>query len=162
VLKKVALVLAALLALYLGVGWLIRMLASDETKIRWLVEGMEQAYNTGDAGDCVAPLARNWRHEGYEIDRQFLLGAVFQASRERDKETREMLTRVDVDEDALAITVDGERATLAAEAVFSRLRKGEWQETWRIRVEGELVDGEDGWEILRTRHSDVRGTHLGR
>ena len=161
-LKRILLALAGLLFVYLGVGYLIHLLASDQTEIRWLVEDMEEAYNTGDAGDCVAPLARNWRHEGYELDRQVLLGAVFQASRERDRSTHEMLTRVEVAEDSIQVAVDGERATLTVEAVFWRLRKGAWEETWRIRVEGELADGEDGWKIVKTRHSDLRGTHLGR
>ena len=101
-------------------------------------------------------------HEGHSIDRQLLLGALFQAARERDRETRELLSKVEVDEDAAAITVEGERATLACEALFSRLRRGTWEEAWRARFTAELVDGDDGWEIVRSRHEDLRGTHLGR
>jgi hypothetical protein len=31
-----------------------------------------------------------------------------------------------------------------------------------MRVEAELVKGEDGWEVVKSRHRDVEGTHLGR
>lgn len=162
VLKKILIGLVALTVLYLGTTFLIRSLASDETKIRWLVAGMEEAYNGGHAGQCVAPLAKNWRHAGTELDRELLLGALFQASRERDPKTRQHLSRVEVDEDAAAVTVTGERATFGADATFSRLRRGAWEETWRLRIEAELENGADGWEIVASRHTDLRGTHLGR
>ncbi len=160
--KKLVLSLLALLALYLGIGPLRRLFASDETKIRWLVEQMEEAYNAGRPGSCVGPLAKGWRHEGYEIDRELLLGALFQAARERDRETRQLLSRVVVDEDALVIRVDGARATLEVPATFSRLRAGQWQESWRISVTAELEHGDEGWEIARSRHADLAGTHLWR
>jgi hypothetical protein len=161
-LKKVLLSALALAALYLGIGGLVRFFASDETKIRWLVEGMEEAYDAGRPGSCVGPLARDWRHDGYSLDREMLLGGLFQAARDRDRETRELRTRVDVEPGSLEIAVDGERATLAAVARFERLRAGEWQESWRARIEAELVDGDEGWEIVKSRHEDLAGTHLGR
>lgn len=160
--RRILLALAVLVLSWFGSGFVMRLFASDETKIRWLVERMEEAYNAGRPGSCVGPLARNWRHEGSEIDRQLLLGALFETARDRDQETRKLRSRVEVDEAAAVIQVEGERATLALEAVFSRLRQGQWSETWRARVEAELVDGDGGWEIVKSRHADVAGTHLGR
>lgn len=160
--KKILGLVLALGALYLAALFLVDLFTSDETKIRRLVADMEQAYNRGKPGSCVGPLARDWRHEGYELDRELLLGALFQSARDRDRETRELRTRVEVDEDAALVTVDGARATLTAEAAFFRLRAGAWQESWRMRVEAELADGDDGWEIVRSRHEDLAGTHLGR
>jgi hypothetical protein len=161
-LKKILLPLVALIALYLGAGLVIRFFASDETKIRWLVAQMEEAYNAGRPGSCVGPLAKDWRHEGYSIDREQLLGGLFQAARERDRETRELRTRVEVDEEAVEVTLDGSRATLATEARFFRLRAGAWEPSWHLRVTAELEDGDDGWEIVKSRHEDLAGTHLGR
>jgi hypothetical protein len=159
--KKIALGLVALAALYLGCRWLVRALASDETRIRWLVERMEQGYDEGDPGDCVGPLAADWRHEGYELNRELLFGGLLQiAMQERERETRELLTRVELS--GLRISVSGDTAELECEAAFSRRRRGEWQETWRMRAWAELVDGDDGWEIVRSRHQDLRGTELGR
>lgn len=160
--KKILLPLFALLVLYLGIGLVIRFFASDETKIRWLVAQMEQAYNAGRPGACVGPLAKAWRHEGYELDREMLLGGLFQAAREREKETRQLRSKVEVDEDALEVVVNGERATLSTQAVFWRLRAGSWVQSWHLRIQADLVDGEEGWEIVKSRHDDLAGTHLGR
>ena len=160
--KKLVLALLALVALYLGIAWLVRLFTPDETKIRRLVAQMEDAYNRGNPGDCVEPLARDWRHERYALDRQLLFGALLQTAQERDHETRALLTRVAIDEDAATVNVQEGGAQLELEALFERRRAGEWHETWRIRVEAELADGDDGWEIVKSRHQDVRGTHLGR
>ena len=160
--RKILGLVLALGALYLVGAWLVDTFTSDETKIRRIVADMEEAYNAGKPGSCVGPLAKDWRHEGYELDRELLLGALFQASRERDRETKQLLSCVAVDEDAAEVTLDGERATLACEAVFSRLRHGAWEETWRIHAEAELADGDDGWRIVKSRHQDLRGTQLGR
>jgi hypothetical protein len=160
--RKILLLALALGALWVVGAWLVELLTSDETKIRRLVADMEEAYNAGSPGSCVGPLARDWRHEGYEVDRELLLGGLFQAARERDRETKQLRTRVEVDEDAMEVTVEGEHAALACDAVFSRLRAGQWNETWRAHLEAELADGDDGWKIVRSRHRDLRGTHLGR
>jgi hypothetical protein len=161
-LRRVLGALLVLAVLVLGTRGLVRFLAPAEAKIRRLVEQMEDAYNAGKPGTCVGPLARDWRHEGHSIDRQMLLGGLFQAARERDPETRELRSRVAVDDGTLSVTVDGERAELSAEATFSRLSAGEWREAWRARFEAELEHGDDGWKIVRSRHADVAGTHLGR
>lgn len=160
--QRLLLVAFVLLALFFGGRGLVRFLASDETKIRRTVAGMEAAYNEGSPGGCVGPLAKGWRHEGSEIDRDMLLGALFEAARDRDKETRQLRTHVDVDEEAARIQIDGERATLSLEAVFSRLRAGAWEPAWRVVFEAELTNGDDGWEIVKSRHQDESGTHLGR
>jgi hypothetical protein len=160
--KPIVAVVLALVTLYLGAGFVMRFFASDETKIRWLIEGMEEGYNSGSPSACVEPLALDWRHDGSEIDRRLLLGALFEAARDRDKATRALRTKVEVDEQAATITVEGERATLATDAVFSRLVAGTWKETWRAHFEAELAGGDHGWEIVQSRHLDQSGTHLGR
>lgn len=160
--KKLLLALGFALVLYLGVRWVVHALTPDEQRIRNLLVEMEQAYNEGDAGDCVAPLARDWHHEGYELDRRMVLGAVFQASRERDRELGIQLSRVDVDEDGAEVAVAGDHATVSVVATFQRWRKGEWQDSWHFRAHGELVDGDEGWEFVRTRHEDLQGTQLSR
>lgn len=160
--KKLLLALLALAGLYFSGRSLVRFFSSDETKIRRLVAQMEEAYNEGSPGSCVGPLAKDWRHEGYDIDREMLLGALFQTARDREHETRQLRSSVSVDEDAVDIVVDGDRARLTAEATFSRLRAGQWEESWRLRITAELEDRDDGWEIVKSRHEDLRGTQLGR
>ena len=160
--RKLLLPLLGIVALYLGVGFVVRFFTPAETKIRKRVAHMEDAYNRGNPGECIEPLARDWHHAGYELDRQMLFGALLQTAQERSHETRELLTRVTIDEDAATVNVQDERATLELEALFERRRGDTWHETWRIRVTAELVDGDDGWQIVASRHEDLRGTQLGR
>jgi len=154
--------LLALGALYAGVAFLVEVLTPEETKIRRLLGDMEEAYNAGRPGSCVEPVAKDWHHEGHEIDRELLFGALVQTALDRDRETKELRTRVELDEDAAEVAVDGERATAACDATFFRLRAGQWSESWRVHLEAELEDRDDGWEIVRSRHRDLAGTHLGR
>ena len=157
-----ALALAALPLLYLGGRSVFLWLTPDESRIRWIVADMEQAYNAGDPSGCVEPIARTWRHAGTELDRQMLFGALLRIAQERDRETRALRSRVEVDEDAAEVEIDGEQATLTVEATFQRRRGDEWKPSWTVRITAELVDGDDGWEIVRSRHEDRAGTHLGR
>lgn len=157
-----ALTLASLPLAWLGSGFVLRWFASDETKIRWLVESMEESYNVGDPSDCVEPIAADWRHAGTEMDRRMLFGALLSIAQERERETRQLRSRVEIDEEAAKIVLAGERATLTLDAQFLRKRSDEWQPSWHVRITAELVDGDDGWEIVSSRHEDLAGTHLGR
>ena len=161
--KRALLVVFALVFLFFLGRWIVIALASDETKIRWLVENMEDGYNEADAGDCIGPLAEDWTHEGYEVERELIRGAILQDYlQDRDRETKKLRRRVDVDHDTLVVEVDGDTARFTVEVTFERLREGEWEETWRMRAQAELQAGEDGWKIHRTRHEDLRGTQLSR
>ena len=161
-LKRLVLLLLAVVACsFLGRA-LYRALASDETKIRWMVRDMVEGYDEGDVGDCIGPFAEDWRHEGHEITRELLRGALLQTALERDPATKQQLSSVDLDEDSLVVEVDGASARVACEARFSRLRRGAWEPAWTLRAEAELEKREEGWKIVRSRHQDVRGTELGR
>jgi hypothetical protein len=157
-----ALVLAALPLVYLGSGVVLRWFASDETEIRWLIEGMAESYNVGDPSDCVEPIAAGWRHAGTEMDRRMLFGALLQIAQERERETRALRSRVEIDANAATIVVAGEEATLTLDAQFLRRKGADWQPSWLVRITADLVDGDDGWEIVASRHEDLAGTHLGR
>lgn len=157
-----ALGLAALPLLYLGSGIVLRWFVADETEIRWIIADMEEAYNVGDPSGCVDPIAQTWRHAGSELDRSMLFGALLRIAQERERETRALRSRVEVDEEAAEIVVTDERATLALDATFLRRRGEEWKPSWEVRITAELVDGDDGWEIVSSAHEDRAGTHLGR
>jgi len=162
--KKFALALtfASIPLLYLGSGIVLRWFASDETEIRWLVESMEENYNVGDPSGCVEPIAAGWQHAGTELDRRMLFGALLRIAQERERETRRLRSRVEVDEAAATIAVEGERATLSVDAQFLRRKGDDWQPAWHVRITAELADGDDGWEVVTSRHEDLAGTHLGR
>jgi hypothetical protein len=160
--KRLALLLVAVaLTSFLGRA-LYRALASDETKIRWMVADMVRGYDEGDVGDCIGAFAESWRHEGSEITRELLRGALIQTALERDPATKRQSSRVEIQAESLVVTVAGDKARLECEARFSRLRHGEWEPTWDLHAEAELEKGEHGWRIVQSRHRDLRGTELGR
>ena len=161
--KHILLVILGSVAVFFLGRALVLSFVSDETKVRWLVEGMEEGFNEGDLSDTVGPLDKRWRHDGYSLDREYLKAGLFQAFRdERDRETRNRTSRVEIDWEGFVLEVEGDGARIELEARFSRRRKDVWEQTWHIRVFGDLERGEDGWKIVRTRHDDLKGTQLSR
>lgn len=161
---RVLLVLLGLVVLGFGGRALIRTLASDETLIRWEIEAMERGYNSGDVGDAIAPLTKDWVHEGYELNRDLLhAGLVGEFFQDRHPVTKELLRRAELVEDSLEVELTGADAARAnAEVVFSRLEQEAWGEAWRARIESDWERREDGWRLVHSRHSDLRGTQLSR
>jgi len=159
--KRVLLGLLFLVVALIAVRQVVFLLASDETKIAWLIEGMEEGFNDAHAGRAVEGLANDWGHAGSPIDRSSLQAALFQEFRSfgQSKKGRETY-RVTVIEDSLEITVDGDRASIACEAEFARQHEEEWSPVWRIRIDAKLEDGEDGWRFTSSSHEDLVGWGL--
>jgi hypothetical protein len=160
--KRFLAIALAFAALFLGARWLWHALASDERKIRWLVEGAADGFDEAHSGPVLDALTLDWLHESTPgFDRAVLVDVLralyFQ---ERDPSTRRFRYRVEIDAAALAIAVEGERARLAGEARFDRSLQGEWKPIWRVRFEADLIDGDDGWRVARSRHEDLEGRGL--
>ena len=161
--KHILLILLGSVAVFFLGRALVLAFVSDETKIRWLVEEMEAGFNAGDLSDCVGPLDDDWSHDGHSLTLEYLKGGLFQAFREeRDRETGKRTSKIEIAEDGIYVEVEDEAARIEVEARFSRFKRDVWEETWHIRVFGDLEKGEDGWKITRTRHDDLKGTQLSR
>lgn len=157
--KRVLLLLALALVVVLGVRWVVLALVPDETKIRWVVEEMEEGFNEGSAKRSVSGLAEDWSHEHArgmtaELLQRYLFGE-FQGMRAQGDHRLD--ARVEVDEDELSIQVDGQEASLDGEATFSRLQAGEWVPNWRVRFHARLEDRDDGWLVVRSSSEDLEG-----
>ena len=168
--KRVLTVLGTVLLIYFGGRALYRAMASDEQKIRWAVEGMFEGYNTAQPRLCVGPLAEDWRHDSWPgLDRELLRGGLFRVSmQDRDRQTKELTTRVELVPESLFISVEGDTASFELEAFTSHHARPEpgadreWEERWRFHVWAQLEKGEDGWKIVTSRHEDLAGTQLSR
>jgi len=161
--KHVLFVLAASVMAFVLGRMVILAFVSDETKIRWLIQEMEEGFNDGDLSDCIGPLHTDWKHDGHSMNRDYLKGGLFQTFREeRDRDTGRRTSKVEVDLESFSVEVEDEQARFEVEALFSRFKRDAWEETWHIRVFGDLEQGEDGWKITRTRHDDLSGTQLSR
>jgi hypothetical protein len=153
----------SLAALALLLAWggcaLWRGLASDETQIRWRIEEVTEAFNAGRPGSAVKPLADAWwdKTSGIHKDtlHQLLVGMLF---REKDAQGR-FRYAVEVPAETLVIEVlDDGTAHATLEASFFRKRNELRELKWRVAVEADFVDGDDGWEIVATEHWTLAGT----
>jgi len=161
--KRVLLILLGAVVLWFGFRGLRYALASDETKIEWLLERMEEGYNEGHAGRTVSGFHRDWHHADYPIDREQVRGGVFVMDREqRAQGSGELTRRVSIGREELVIEVSGDHASARFPLTFARLEQGAWHDTWKARVFAELEHGENGWLIVSSRHEDIEGTALSR
>ena len=148
------------LAVLLFAGWRVRlMLASPETRIRWRVEEMLEAFNEARLSPIMKGVAEGWRDEGERVDRERLAdGLRYTFFQEKDPKTKAFRYRVELEEE-LAIVVDDKdarHATVALLARFDCLRLEEWTPTWRVRIEAELVEHEEhGWQVSRSKRETL-------
>ena len=164
--RRILLLLIAAGALFgLGLG-LRRALASDETRIRWLIEGAVDGFNDSRPRRVVDVLSMDWydRTTGVHRDTlfQILVATAFQ---EKDPETGRFLWELVVPEESVAIDVSdapGEGATARLEAALWRKLGEERELRWRIAVEALLREGEDGWEVWSTSYQALEGRGPGR
>ncbi len=148
----------ALLAAW-GAWALRRALVSDETRIRWRIEEALEAFNAGRPGSAVEPLAEDWydRTNGLHKDtlHQILVGVLMQ-----ERGAREGFPWVlALNEETLTIAVGSEgRAESSLEASLARRRGDALETTWRVVIQAEWRDGEDGWQVVSTEHQTLSGS----
>ncbi len=140
--------LIALLAL--GGRFLMLELGSEEDKILRRFEHMTQGFNLEDAGAVLAGFHDDYEDEddrGYDRRRirETLIYLFFRGGEER--------LRMELPEQELIVELapEGESAQAGGRAVFWRARPDGTEELyWDARFRAELVDGAEGWQILRT------------
>lgn len=140
------------------VGWLV----SEETKIRWRIEDALEAFDDNRTKGCLEIIADDWRHAGSSVDRDLLKGALIRLFFEaRHPTTKEFRYDAELDEETLAIEVTGERdARATVELRFWRTDREPPAVEWHVRVAGELVRDERGWQFRRTEHETLAGERL--
>src|SRR6185503_10769625 len=104
----------ALVGLILAGRFLYMMFASDETKIRWVIERMQDGFNDTRANPCLDGLAKEFTDTTSGADRglvhQALVHLFFTA---KDESTKKFLYRVEIPEEELRISIT-EHATVEA------------------------------------------------
>ena len=168
--KRTLQIAALLVVLGLGVRMLVRGLAAEETKIRWVIEEMVAGFDDGHAGNAISGLAESWRHEGRSVERDMIRGFVFAESMQnRESETGAFRWDAELPEETWSVELGPEErsATVRTEVRFAylvRLQDGEpvWEPRWHIRLEAELERLDGDWRVVRSRHEDLQGVMLGR
>jgi hypothetical protein len=154
--KKPVLLLIGIVACVAAGWWLYRALASDTTKIRWLIEGMAESFNDMSSGGTVKGLSEEFEEETSGASksevRSFLLYIFL---RERDEKTKDFLYRVELD--APRIELKGEKADVALNAQFFRKRGEGWTSIWVVGIEAKLRKEDAGWRIHRSTYKTRKG-----
>jgi hypothetical protein len=151
----------AAFAAFFGVRALIRALASDETKIRWVVEDMVKGFNTTHMSLVLDGLAHDYRDETSGADRELVHAGLAHLFFENvDTETKRFLQRVEIPAGELAIEIDGERATVDFLAQFFETRGTTETPAWKARGHASLAKTKDGWKIVRSEERTLSGRPL--
>jgi hypothetical protein len=162
--KRVLLALAAGLLLFLVGRALVRALASDETKIRWLIEDMAEGFDATRMDSVLVAFAEDFRDKTSGADRRNVreaLAYLFLSA--KDPETKAFPYRVEVDVAKLAIDESPSEAPVADVELLARFldrRGGEESVAWEIAIVSHWVRGEYGWRIARTSYETKSGRML--
>ena len=161
-LRKIGLALVALGLLAVLVRTVVRMLRSDETRIRQAIQDAAGGFGDARMDPILDVLARDFVDETSGFRREDLRAALASAFfSEKDPETRGFPYRLEIADDALAIRVEkGEpdRATATFPGVVVDVRGGARREAWSFTVEGHLEEREDGWQFVTSTHETTGGS----
>ena len=157
--KKIVLGYTAAVLLFYAGRTLVRALQSDETKIRRCIATMVEGFNETRLDDVLAGLAPDFRDDASGITRAELREVlVYSFLQDYDGTDRSYLYTAELAPEELVVEVVGgepPQAKVALHCVF-RTKRGVF---WDARVEGEMSEGERGWQWVRTtavNHSDRR------
>jgi hypothetical protein len=159
--RQALLIAGAILVVALAANWVRRALMSDEARIRELLETMADGFNRSRTGDCLDGLAEDFREETTGVDKGSIgnfLRLLF--LRERDPQTKKFTYRVELPEAELKIEVSAKQegqARVDLVADFFKLAGEDWKLFWKARITADLEEGEDGWQVKRSRHETLEG-----
>lgn len=130
--------------------------AEPETQIRWRLEEMFDGFNDGAIGPVMSGIDSDWSDSGSgRISRDELRGALLRLYlNEKHPTTHAFGMRGVLDKDSLSIQVnedDPSRAQLSMQFAIYRMRGEEDVLYWDASLEADLLEGREGWCILRTR-----------
>ena len=137
------------------------LLASEDTRIRWMLEDSTSSFNTTYLAGCLEGFAEDYRDESFpELDRDLLrraLQVVF--LREVNGQTKEFQTRVLLPEENLQILVgDTEDQATAEFRLYLEQRTGEeWKPKWELQVTAKLGVVDGNWRIRSSSHQTLNG-----
>jgi hypothetical protein len=160
--KRPVLALAAVTLASLAVYSGFRMLASDETKIRWLLEDATESFNGTSVSGCVAGFHMDYKDKTDRlIDRGTLSQALlYMFMHKRDGKSDRFLYRVDLPAESLTILIEEDGEAVATFDLHLELQEqddGERREAWRIGATAWLRETDGDWLIHRSSHRTISG-----
>jgi hypothetical protein len=165
--KRVLASLVVLGLLFLAGRQLVRMFASDATRIRWVLDDMVAGFDRTRMDPILAGLDRDFLDETYGADRDLVRAALvhlfFTA---KDERTKKFLYRADWQETAAPTIEPGERdgdekrARMELDVRFYRRFEDGEQPAWSVHVQAELARRDGDWRFVRTTTRTLSGERL--
>ena len=139
--------------------WIYVSLVSDSTRIRWLLDEMEDGFNASSARAVVSGLSKDFQEETSRVSSQDIRSfLVYTFLKERDSKTKEFRFRVELGEPQIEVQEpEKKEATVKVRAGFFERRGDRWRVVWEVDIEGDLEKREEGWKIVRSRHATAEG-----
>ena len=162
--KRILFGLLALLLLWFGVRAIVRALASDETRIRWVIEDMADGFNQTRMNPIMNGLAEDFLEDSWGADKELARAGLAQMFlQSKDSRTKKFPYRVQIPEQDFRVQVhEGGPRTAEFDLVaqFDESKGEEWHPRWTAKVHAQLVLAPGGWKIRRARVDDGGGTRL--
>jgi hypothetical protein len=159
--KRALPALLALLVLFFAVRAVARALASDETKIRWVLEDMADGFNDTRMNPILAGLDPEFLDEHWGADREMVRAGLAQLFLQaKDAQTKKFPYRVALPESELKTVVQPTEPRTAETdlvAAFEQSQGEVWQPAWKIRVHAQWTLLPGGWRIKHTQTVEVEG-----
>lgn len=151
-------VVAVAVAAYTG----RRMLASDETRIRWLLEDAARSFNEAYLAGCLEAFDNRYQDTSSTpaLDRTMLAATLRYVFQLRvDLKTKAFLLRVRIPEEELTIQVgrSGEQAEARFRLDLEEQLEGAWQSAWQLQVTANLQEAGGDWRIRQSSHETAAG-----
>ncbi|MEE9127824.1 MAG: hypothetical protein V3U11_11850 [Planctomycetota bacterium] len=147
----------ALVAGYCG----YRMLASDETRIRWLLQDAAVSFNNMNLRGCVGAFDQDYREKTTGLGLLELKNALRVSFLQRvDPKTKAFLYRIRVPEQGISVKVgdNGEQAEAQFTLYLEGRQHGAFETQWQIAVTAELHKADNGdWRIHSSSHETLDG-----
>lgn len=161
-LRKIAIALIALAVVWLGGRALVQALVSEETKIRWRLEEACEGFTNERMGPILDFLAQDFVEESHGAHRQDVragVASVFFSA--KDPETKDFPYVAIVVPDTLAVdfdTGDEDKARLRCSIRITDTRGNEDRIAWEFKLDGMMIDGDDGWQLVNARADLIKGS----
>ena len=152
--KKIIPILAGLVLAFLVGREVILGMASEETRIRRLLQDEVDAFNDASVSGCMAGFAPEYQDLTSRLDRTSLQRALlytFQKHREY---------RIAAPGELLDVRMRNDAETEAQVDLRVVLSDGD-APLWAIRVQAELSRGDHGWRFVSSRYETMEGARPG-
>jgi len=159
VVKKTILVVIGAGLLFLLGQLLYRALASEETRIGWLLQDAARGFNTCRAGRTLEGFAEDFREKTAHLSRTELRGhLVYLFMTRRHPESKEFRYRVEIEDVRITFASPEESAArVTLRTVFHFLRRKEFKPVWTVEIDAKLEKRPSGWNVVASTHRRVDG-----